>query len=253
MNRICLPLPGLSSGCFLLLPGLDWSVSLPCFFLQRDHGRLIRPAQREGSAGAQQAAGAGANFLIPPWMWGAWCSRHTGCSCLLQPLLPEPLRGWLRGQCRPPCGLCRDLWPPAGLFLHRPPRPPRGTGIRCSWQPGSCECQRLWVVPELPSPKPQWDSQQVARVGSKSAPGDVNSHLKRSLRVWRRRKFQGLWVKFRGSEVSGSLSAPGAPAASLLQSESPSFLRGKLKQALKLCPPGDKEPEDCKVPPRPLS
>ena len=36
------------------------------------------------------------------------------------------------------------------------------------------------------------------------------------------------------------------------QSESPSFLRGKLKQALKLCPPGDKEPEDCKVPPRPF-
>lgn len=40
-----------------------------------------------------------------------------------------------------------------------------GTGIRCFWQQGSCECQRLWSFARVSSPKPQWGRHQVARVG----------------------------------------------------------------------------------------
>ncbi|XP_049631279.1 telomere zinc finger-associated protein [Suncus etruscus] len=55
------------------------------------------------------------------------------------------------------------------------------------------------------------------------------------------------------SEFSNSNSPPRPPLGLPLPSDSPPFLRGKLKQALKLCPPeDDKEPEDCKVAPRPF-
>ncbi|XP_075406660.1 zinc finger and BTB domain-containing protein 48 [Tenrec ecaudatus] len=53
-----------------------------------------------------------------------------------------------------------------------------------------------------------------------------------------------------GQEPSHSPQRP--PLSPPAQSESPSFFRGKVKQALKLGPPEDKEPEDCKVPPRPF-
>ena len=86
----------------------------------------------------------------------------------------------------------------------------------------------------------------------KSAPWDVNSHLKESAGVEKEEVSRTLGQIPGDPELSGSLS-PQRPRLGLpAQSESPSFLRGKLKQALKLCPPGDKEPEDCKVPPRPF-
>lgn len=86
----------------------------------------------------------------------------------------------------------------------------------------------------------------------KPAPRDVNSHLKESAGVEKEEVSRTLGQIPGDPEVSGSLS-PQRPRLGLpAQSESPSFLRGKLKQALKLCPPGDKEPEDCKVPPRPF-
>lgn len=54
------------------------------------------------------------------------------------------------------------------------------------------------------------------------------------------------------SEYSDSNSPPRPPLGLPTPSDSSPFLRGKLKQALKLCPPEDKEPEDCKVAPRPF-
>lgn len=52
-------------------------------------------------------------------------------------------------------------------------------------------------------------------------------------------------------DPSGGASPQRPPLGLPALTESPS-LRGKLQQSLKLCPPEDKEPEDCKVPPRPV-
>ncbi|OWK08400.1 ZBTB48 [Cervus elaphus hippelaphus] len=86
----------------------------------------------------------------------------------------------------------------------------------------------------------------------KPAPRDVNSHPKESVGVEKEEVSRTLGQIPRDPELSGSLSPQRSRLGLPAQSESPSFLRGKLKQALKLCPPGDKEPEDCKVPPRPF-
>lgn len=93
--------------------------------------------------------------------------------------------------------------------------------------------------------------------GGQSAPGkpvprDVNSHLKELAGLEGEEVSRTVGQVPRGPELSGSHS-PQRPQLGLpAQVESPSFLRGKLKQALKLCAPEDKEPEDCKVPPRPF-
>ncbi|XP_057562618.1 telomere zinc finger-associated protein isoform X2 [Hippopotamus amphibius kiboko] len=86
----------------------------------------------------------------------------------------------------------------------------------------------------------------------KPALRDVNSHLKDSAGLEEEEVSRTLGQIPRDQELSGSPS-PQRPQLGLpAQGESPSFLRGKLKQALKLCPPEDQEPEDCKVPPRPF-
>lgn len=86
----------------------------------------------------------------------------------------------------------------------------------------------------------------------KPAPRSVNSHLKEPAGLEEEEVSKSLGQVPRDQEISGSQS-PERPEVGLpAQSESPSFHRGKLKQALKLCPPEDKEPEDCKVLPRPF-
>ncbi|XP_006873185.1 PREDICTED: zinc finger and BTB domain-containing protein 48 [Chrysochloris asiatica] len=55
-----------------------------------------------------------------------------------------------------------------------------------------------------------------------------------------------------GQEPSNTHSPQKPPLGLLTQSDSPSSFHGKFKPTLKLGPPEDKEPEDCKVPPRPL-
>ena len=86
----------------------------------------------------------------------------------------------------------------------------------------------------------------------KAGPRDVNSHLKEPAGLEEEDVSRTLGQVPRDQELSGSPS-PQRPQLGLpAQSESPSFLRGKLKQALKLHPSEDKEPEDCKVPPRPF-
>ncbi|XP_004596137.2 telomere zinc finger-associated protein [Ochotona princeps] len=53
-------------------------------------------------------------------------------------------------------------------------------------------------------------------------------------------------------EPQGSPSPQAAPLQPLAQGASPPFLRGKFRQALNPGVSEDKEPEDCRVPPRPL-
>lgn len=86
----------------------------------------------------------------------------------------------------------------------------------------------------------------------KPVPREVNSHLKELAGLEGEEVSRTVGQVPRDPELSDSHS-PQRPQLGLpAQMESPSFLRGKLKQALKLCAPDDKEPEDCKVPPRPL-
>ncbi|MBV98323.1 Zinc finger and BTB domain-containing protein 48, partial [Eschrichtius robustus] len=86
----------------------------------------------------------------------------------------------------------------------------------------------------------------------KPAPRDVNSHLKEPASLEEEEVSRTLGQTPRDQELSGSPSLQRCQLGLPAQSENPSFLRGKLKQALKLCPPEDKEPEDCRVPPRPF-
>ncbi|KAJ8780677.1 hypothetical protein J1605_000720 [Eschrichtius robustus] len=86
----------------------------------------------------------------------------------------------------------------------------------------------------------------------KLAPRDVNSHLKEPASLEEEEVSRTLGQTPRDQELSGSPSLQRCQLGLPAQSENPSFLRGKLKQALKLCPPEDKEPEDCRVPPRPF-
>lgn len=87
----------------------------------------------------------------------------------------------------------------------------------------------------------------------KPAPRDVNSHLKELAGLEEEEVSRTVGQVPRDQEELSGSHSPQRPQLGLpAKSESPSFLRGKLKQALKLCPPEDKEPEDCKVPPRPF-
>lgn len=85
----------------------------------------------------------------------------------------------------------------------------------------------------------------------KPAPQDVSSHPKEPAGVEEEEASRAVGQVPRDQEPSGSTS-PQRPQLGLpAPTESPP-LRGKLKQTLKPCPPEDKEPEDCKVPPRPF-
>ncbi|XP_029086123.1 telomere zinc finger-associated protein isoform X2 [Monodon monoceros] len=86
----------------------------------------------------------------------------------------------------------------------------------------------------------------------KPAPRDVNSHLKEPASLQEEEVSRTLGQTPRDQELSGSPSLQRPQLGLPPQSENPSFLRGKLKQALKLSHPENKEPEDCRVPPRPF-
>ncbi|XP_026966142.1 telomere zinc finger-associated protein isoform X2 [Sagmatias obliquidens] len=86
----------------------------------------------------------------------------------------------------------------------------------------------------------------------KPAPRDVNSHLKEPASLEEEEVSRTLGQTPRDQELSGSPSLQRSQLGLPPQSENPSFLRGKLKQALKLSPPENKEPEDGRVPPRPF-
>ncbi|XP_048639663.1 telomere zinc finger-associated protein isoform X1 [Marmota marmota marmota] len=86
----------------------------------------------------------------------------------------------------------------------------------------------------------------------KPAPQDVNSHFKEPTDLEEEEITRTLGLVPRDQEPRGSRSPQRSQFSSPIQSESPSFLAGKLKQALKPCPSDDKESEDCKVPPRPF-
>ncbi|XP_032157955.1 telomere zinc finger-associated protein isoform X3 [Mustela erminea] len=79
----------------------------------------------------------------------------------------------------------------------------------------------------------------------KPGPRNVNSHLKEPAGLEEEDVSKALGQVPRDQEISGSHS-PERPQLAL-----PAH-RGKLKPTLKLCPSEDKEPEDCKVPPRPF-
>uniref|UniRef100_A0A8D2AHG1 Zinc finger and BTB domain-containing protein 48 n=1 Tax=Sciurus vulgaris TaxID=55149 RepID=A0A8D2AHG1_SCIVU len=86
----------------------------------------------------------------------------------------------------------------------------------------------------------------------KPASRDMNSHLKEPTDLEEEEITRTLGLVPRDQEPRDSHSPQRPQLISPIQSESPSFLSGKLKQALKPCPSDDKESEDCKVPPRPF-
>ncbi|XP_008973940.2 telomere zinc finger-associated protein isoform X2 [Pan paniscus] len=81
---------------------------------------------------------------------------------------------------------------------------------------------------------------------------NVNSHVKEPAGLEEEEVSRTLGLVPRDQEPRGSHSPQRPQLHSPAQSEGPSSLCGKLKQALKPCPPEDKKPEDCKMPPRPL-
>nr|XP_036317017.1 telomere zinc finger-associated protein [Pipistrellus kuhlii] len=82
------------------------------------------------------------------------------------------------------------------------------------------------------------------------APRDVSSHPKELAGMEEEGASRAASHVPGDQEPGGSTSPPRPQLGLPALTESPS-LRGKLQQALKLCPPEDKEPEDCKAPPRP--
>ncbi|XP_023407881.1 telomere zinc finger-associated protein isoform X2 [Loxodonta africana] len=86
----------------------------------------------------------------------------------------------------------------------------------------------------------------------KPASQDGSSCLKESADLEEEEVAGTLGQAPRGQDTSSSHSPQRPPLCPPAQSESPSFLHGKFRQALRPGPPEDKEPEDCKVPPRPL-
>uniref|UniRef100_A0A2K6R0E0 Zinc finger and BTB domain-containing protein 48 n=1 Tax=Rhinopithecus roxellana TaxID=61622 RepID=A0A2K6R0E0_RHIRO len=81
---------------------------------------------------------------------------------------------------------------------------------------------------------------------------NVNSLVKEPAGLQEEEVSRTLGLVPRDQEPRGSHSPQRPQLHSPAQRESPSSLCGKLKQALKPCSPEDKEPEDCKVPPRPF-
>ncbi|XP_036035772.1 telomere zinc finger-associated protein isoform X2 [Onychomys torridus] len=77
---------------------------------------------------------------------------------------------------------------------------------------------------------------------------DVKSHLKEPTDLDEEEVFRTLSLAPGDQESRDSQQSQLNPPAQ----SSPSFLCGKLKQALKPCPSEDKESEDCKEPPRPF-
>ncbi|EPQ12750.1 Zinc finger and BTB domain-containing protein 48 [Myotis brandtii] len=102
--------------------------------------------------------------------------------------------------------------------------------------------------------KPKTSAGQAPSVQSglsKSAPQDMSSHPEELAGMEEEEASGAVGQVPRDQEPGGSTSPPRPQLGLPAPIESPS-LRGTLKQALKLCPPEDKEPADCKVPPRPL-
>uniref|UniRef100_A0A8C9GVK5 Zinc finger and BTB domain-containing protein 48 n=1 Tax=Piliocolobus tephrosceles TaxID=591936 RepID=A0A8C9GVK5_9PRIM len=81
---------------------------------------------------------------------------------------------------------------------------------------------------------------------------NVNSLVKEPAGLQEEEVSRTLGLVPRDQEPRGSHSPHRPQLHSPAQRESPSSLCGKLKQTLKPCSPEDKEPEDCKVPPRPF-
>lgn len=102
--------------------------------------------------------------------------------------------------------------------------------------------------------KPKTSAGQAPNVQSglaKPAPQDMSSHPEELAGVEEEEESGAVGQVPRDQEPGGSTSPPRPQLGLPAPIESPS-LRGTLKQALKLGPPEDKEPEDCKVPPRPF-
>jgi zinc finger/BTB domain-containing protein 48 len=85
----------------------------------------------------------------------------------------------------------------------------------------------------------------------KPASQDVKSHRKERTDLEEEEVSRTLGLVPKDQELRNSHSPQRSQLSPTAQS-SPSFLCGKLKQALKPCPSEDKEPEDCKVLPRPF-
>ncbi|XP_013359707.1 PREDICTED: zinc finger and BTB domain-containing protein 48 isoform X2 [Chinchilla lanigera] len=86
----------------------------------------------------------------------------------------------------------------------------------------------------------------------KPAPRDMDSHLKEPTDLEEEESSRTPGLISRHQEPRESHSSQRRQLSPPAQTESPTFLRGKLKQSVKPCPPEDKEPEDCKTPPRPF-
>ncbi|XP_059547420.1 telomere zinc finger-associated protein isoform X2 [Myotis daubentonii] len=102
--------------------------------------------------------------------------------------------------------------------------------------------------------KPKTSAGQAPSVQSglaKPAPQDMSSHPEELAGVEEEEASGAVGQVPRDQEPGGSTSPPRPQLGLPAPIESPS-LRGTLRQALKLGPPEDKEPEDCKVPPRPF-
>ncbi|XP_012920652.1 telomere zinc finger-associated protein isoform X6 [Heterocephalus glaber] len=84
----------------------------------------------------------------------------------------------------------------------------------------------------------------------KPASREVSSHLKEPTDLEEEEGSRTLGLVPRDQDPRDCHSSQRPQLSPPAQTESPSFLCGRLKQAVKPCPPEDKEPEDCKVPPR---
>lgn len=81
---------------------------------------------------------------------------------------------------------------------------------------------------------------------------DADSHLEESMNLEEEEGSRTLGLVPRDQEPRDSHSPERLQLSSPAKAESPSFLHGKLKQAVKPCPAEDKEPDDCEMPTRPL-
>lgn len=86
----------------------------------------------------------------------------------------------------------------------------------------------------------------------KPASRDVDNHLKEPTDSGEDEGSRTLGLLPRHQECRDSHGSQRSQLSPSSQTENPSFLRGKLKQAVKPCPPEEKEPEDCKMSPRPF-
>lgn len=139
-----------------------------------------------------------------------------------------------------------DLWPPLDFFY---------TG-HLALTSGNRD-QVLLAARELRVPEAVelcQSFQPKASVGQassgQSGPGnpasqDADSHLEESMNLEEEEGSRTLGLVPRDQEPRDSHSPERLQLSSPAKAESPSFLHGKLKQAVKPCPAEDKEPDDC--------